>query len=71
VLFALSRQAHHLQQGFLRHILQSGDVLERHHHDVAIGVGKTVEDDEIVFCPVDDQVFPVVGAARGDAEDAP
>ena len=71
VLFAVPRQAHHLQQRFLRQVLEPGDVLERHHHDVAIGVWKAVENDEIATGPVDDEVRPVVTASGSGAEDAP
>ena len=49
VFFALARQAHHFEQGFVRQFLERGDVLVGHHHDVAVGVGKAVEDDEIVL----------------------
>ena len=69
VFFALPRQAHHLEQRFFRQFLQRGDVLIRDYHDVAIGVWKSVEDDEIVLRAMDDQSLLVVGTARGGAED--
>ncbi len=65
-----SRQGHHFGGGSLGQPVQPVHMLVRHHHDVAAGVGKRIQDDEVVLAPIDDERLLVVARGQKLAENA-
>src|ERR1700722_15050257 len=63
-------EAHHFGESFGIGAGEVADVGVRNDHDVAGRVGEAVEDDENFFAAVDDEVFFIVGAGGGVAENA-
>ena len=61
---------HHFGEGFGIRAGEIADVRVGNDHDVAGGIGKTIEDDEDFFAAIDDESIFIVSAGGGAAEDA-
>ena len=63
-------ELHHFGERFGIGAGEIADMSVRNDHDVAGGVGVTIEDDEDFFAAIDDESIFIVSAGGGAAEDA-